>query len=55
LREEALFLSPIASPPFRGKRAFCFAYIAGVRTVFFPKPNSPAPIRRRDNVRLRRS
>ena len=55
LREEAL-LSQFALRlvPFCGKRAFWFAYIAGVRTVFFPKPISPAPIRRRDSVRLRR-
>jgi hypothetical protein len=33
----------------------CFAYIAAVRTVFFPKPISPAPIRRRDEISTRRS
>src|SRR5207253_9511705 len=40
--------------PFAG-RGRLFAYIAAVRPVFFPKPMSPTPIRRRDEIRPRRS
>jgi hypothetical protein len=55
LREEALFSVADRLSPFRGKRASeRLAYIVAVRAVFFPKPISPAPIRRRDSVRLRR-
>jgi hypothetical protein len=39
----------------RAGRGVCLLYIVAVRPVFFPKPISPAPIRRRDEIRPRRS
>jgi len=52
LRERP-FISVKAPLPFAG-RGVCLVYIVA-RAVFFPKPISPTPIRRRVEIRLRRS
>jgi hypothetical protein len=49
---EALHMLPSASPV-AGRGVGLFYIVA--RPVFFPKPISPTPIRRRDRIRLRRS
>jgi hypothetical protein len=51
LRERP-FIPPSASPV--AGRGVGLLYIFA-RPVFFPKPISPTPIRRRDRIRLRRS
>jgi hypothetical protein len=45
---------PSSASPVAG-RGVCLLYIVAARPVFFPKPISPTPIRRRDEIRLRRS
>jgi hypothetical protein len=52
LRERPFTFHPCASPV--AGRGVSLIYILA-RPVFFPKPISPTPIRRRDIIRLRRS
>jgi hypothetical protein len=39
----------------RSREEACVCFYIVLRPVFFPKPMSPTPIRRRDGIRLRRS